>query len=131
MLHKHNVVAALVVLVAAVACGQAMQAPMKGYEMYSWKRDGAWSFALVPGTNRTKTYQEITSGQSVHKGMEAIKAELRKLPKGSTVVWLTDARLTGDKSSINDATRIEHPSGKRVRKLKRFCDELGLKLELG
>ncbi|HVF91361.1 MAG TPA: hypothetical protein VNH22_14950 [Blastocatellia bacterium] len=131
MLRKQTRAAALTLLIAVAACGQVLQDSMKGYEMYSWKRDGGWNFALVPGTNRSKTYQEITSGPSVHKGMDAIRAELRRLPKGTVIMWLTDAHPVVDKSSINDSFRLEHPSGKRVRKLKKFCDELGLKLELG
>lgn len=131
MLRKQMMAAAFMLMVAMAAFGQAPKAPMKGYEMYSWKGDGGWSFVLVPGTNRSKTYQEITSGQVVHKGMDAIRAELRKLPKGTVVLWLNGAHPMVDKNSINDSIRLEHPSGKRVRKLKKFCDELGLKLELG
>ncbi|HYP27707.1 MAG TPA: hypothetical protein VE262_13400 [Blastocatellia bacterium] len=131
MFRKQMMAAAFMLMVAMAAFGQAPKAPMKGYEMYSWKGDGGWSFVLVPGTNRSKTYQEITSGQVVHKGMDAIRAELRKLPKGTVVLWLNGAHPMVDKNSINDSIRLEHPSGKRVRKLKKFCDELGLKLELG
>ena len=131
MLRKQSMALALALLVAMSAYGQSLQGPMKGYEMYSWKRDGGWNFALMPGTNRSKTYQEITGGQAVHKGMDAIKVELRKLPKGSTIMWLNYAHPAVDKSLAPDSLRLEHPSGKRVRKLKKFCDELGLKLELG
>jgi hypothetical protein len=131
MLRKQIMAAAFTLLVATAAFGQAPKAPMKGYEMYSWKGDGGWSFVLVPGTNRAKTYQEITSGQAVHKGMDAIRDELRRLPKGSVVLWLNGAHPMVDKNSASDSIRLEHPSGKRVRKLKKFCDELGLKLELG
>jgi hypothetical protein len=39
---------------------------MKGYELYSWreKSSGDWYFALLPGTNRLKTYDEITAPQT-------------------------------------------------------------------
>ncbi len=128
MLRKQTIAIALALLVAVSAYGQGS---MKGYEMYSWKGDGGWNFALMPGTNRPKTYQEITGGQSVYKGMDAIKVELRKLPKGSVIMWLNDSHPAVDKSLVKDSLRLEHPSGKRVRKLKKFCDELGLRLELG
>ena len=131
MLRKQIMSVAFAFLVAAAAFGQAPKAPMKGYELYSWKGDGGWSFVLMPGTNRSKTYQEITSGQTVYKGMDAIRDELRKLPKGSVVVWMNGAHPSVDKNSVSGSIRLEHPSGKRVRKLKKFCDELGLKLELG
>jgi len=26
----------------------------KGFELYSWRTDGTWQFALLPGTNRVK-----------------------------------------------------------------------------
>src|SRR5215213_1693370 len=105
MLRKQTTAAVLMLLIAVGAYGQAPKEPMKGYEMFSWKRDGGWNFALIPGTNRAKTYQEITSGPSIHKGMAAIMAELRRLPKGTVVMWLTDAHPVVDKSSMNDSFR--------------------------
>ena len=34
---------------------------MKGFELYSWQAEGEWHFALVVGTNRSKTHEEIAS----------------------------------------------------------------------
>ena len=32
---------------------------MKGYELYTWQEGGQWYFALLEGTNRLKTDEEI------------------------------------------------------------------------
>jgi hypothetical protein len=34
---------------------------MKGWELYSWQKPEGWCYALVMGTNRIKTYEEISA----------------------------------------------------------------------
>ena len=34
---------------------------LKGYELYSWQAGGEWLFTLTTGTNRIKSFEEITS----------------------------------------------------------------------
>ena len=41
---------------------------MKGWELYSWQSSDGWYFALVEGTNRLKTFEEI-SAPDVQKGL--------------------------------------------------------------
>ena len=69
----------------------------KGYELYSWQEDGQWHYTLITGTNRTKTMEEITSGENlisdtgwvkIHVvGEEAIKAVLSRLYDSESVLW--------------------------------------------
>lgn len=75
---------------------------MKGFELYSWQDGGEWRFALMTGTNRNKTAEEVLSPEScvssdgwVHLnvvGLDAIKAALSRVPEGEYVSWLADPR---------------------------------------
>jgi hypothetical protein len=62
---------------------------MKGYELYSWQMEGDWYFALVVGTNRIKTYDEISSPEVRVQGLAALQAKLDQLPGDEQVFWPT------------------------------------------
>ena len=61
---------------------------MKGYELYSWQMQGAWYFSLVVGTNRLKTFEEVSSPEVRMQGIEALKRKLHTLAGGEQVFWL-------------------------------------------
>src|SRR5689334_46399 len=90
MLRKSIAAAAVVLLVALAAMAQASQA-MKGYELYSWKVKGRWHYAVLAGTNRAKSYEEITSPETERPGIAALQAELKKLPRGAELFWMSAA----------------------------------------
>jgi hypothetical protein len=60
---------------------------MKGFELYSWPAGEDWDFALMIGTNRLKTMEEIKSSEKTLHGVDAIKAALRELPANEQVFW--------------------------------------------
>jgi hypothetical protein len=72
---------------------------MKGYELYSWTEDGQWRFALITGTNRNKTAEEIISTINtisqdgwVHirvESIDQIKQVLSRIPQNEYVSWLS------------------------------------------
>lgn len=67
---------------------------MKGYELYSWSEGSQWSFTLITGTNRNKSFIEITSGEDFISeagwvkvsatGVDEIETVLNKLPAAHT-----------------------------------------------
>jgi len=69
----------------------------KGYELYSWSENNQAHFTLITGTDRNKTPDEIFAADDFISeagwvrinvaGIDAIKAVLRKLPKGEDVIW--------------------------------------------
>ncbi|HJQ70603.1 MAG TPA: hypothetical protein VKA70_16620 [Blastocatellia bacterium] len=132
---RRSILASFIILIASVALAQAVaQGPkpaMKGYELYSWKRDGDWRFSIVEGTNRRKTYEEITSDKTALNGNSGLKAQLDKLPKGSEVIWMSGVDPAVLKTAAGRNPKLELPSGKRVRKIKKYCDKIGIKLTLG
>jgi hypothetical protein len=81
---------------------------MKGYELYSWyvEEEDAWYYTLVTGTNRWKSYAEVTTPESVItaddwvkitvRGMDSLRSVLDLLPEGEIVIrrdagWLEAA----------------------------------------
>ena len=111
---------------------------MKGYELYSWYVDekGAWHYTLITGTNRDKSFAEISAPQNVvteHdwvkitvEGKGALKSVLDRLPEGETVFWNSMRRLEGA-PALGDA----YPKSAVVRELERTCRRHGVLLNVG
>jgi hypothetical protein len=62
--------------------------PMKGVELYSWTSMGDWTFALVPGTNREKSAEEIRHS-SCRLTVDELEQALTRLQKDAVVTWHT------------------------------------------
>ena len=60
---------------------------MKGYELYSRQIDDVWYFSLLPGTNRLKTFTEISAPEVQVRGLDALKLVLDQLPSGEQLFW--------------------------------------------
>ena len=130
MFRRAILAAIALLLIAAAAPGQTPQTSMKGYELYSWKIKGHWYYSLLPGTNRLKTYEEITAPSVVRRDTTGLKAELQKLPRGEEVFWMGDAPAGAMKSAAEHGLSLKHPSRKRIKRIKAICDKLGIKLTL-
>jgi hypothetical protein len=130
MLRKQTIACFAVVLISLNAHGQTPQTSAKGYELYSWKIKGHWYYSLLPGTNRKKSYEEITAPGTVKRDAAGLKAALQKLPKGEEVFWMSDAPPGASKSATGQLLNVKHPSRKRIENIKAMCDKLGIKLTL-
>jgi hypothetical protein len=119
-----------VLLIALTTQGRGAQSSMKGYELYSWNREGQWYYSILTGTNRAKTYEEITSSKVALEGTKGLKAGLKNLPKGETIFWMSAENASISSAHKKEEFRFGLPSGKRIKRIKKICDELGLKLEL-
>jgi hypothetical protein len=118
------VVCAIFVTLLAVACQSTnplVPEPgvesMKGFELYSWEKDGEWYFSVLVGTNREKTLAEIQSPDAVLKGMEELKALLKSIPTGQYITW-----------SAFDP--LAFPPEDLTRQVAEFCAEQGLELSI-
>jgi hypothetical protein len=92
---------------------------MKGFELYSWQAEEGWAFALVAGTNRLKTVEEISSPEVRLEGLDALKRELDRLAPGEWVFWSED--------------RVENtalPAVDVIREVRAYCEQRGLHLEI-
>jgi lysophospholipid acyltransferase (LPLAT)-like uncharacterized protein len=127
-LRKSILSLAIILAVALAASARQPQGAMKGYELYSWKADGKWHYSLVVGTNRVKSYEEITSNKNVQVGDAAIRDELKKLTRGEQVFWMSDGPPGARKAA--EWSSIKLPSRSRIKSLMAYCDKLGIKLQL-
>lgn len=130
MLRKKMIAGVILLLVAATAHAQNSQSGMKGYELYSWKVKGRWHYSILEGTNRSKSYEEIMLNKNVRIGDTALKSELRKLPRGREVFWMSDAPPNIEKPKSGQWIDLKMPSRKRIKSIKAYCDKLGVKLKL-
>jgi hypothetical protein len=127
---KQCIGVAIATLMAFTAYAQNPPQGSKGFELYSWKENGRWHYSLLAGTNRAKSYEEITSKQGQLVGTDALKAELKKLPKGDEVFWRSAAHPGIAKPRSKDAPILELPSRKRIKRIRNYCAEAGIKLTL-
>ncbi|HWN97956.1 MAG TPA: hypothetical protein VNS63_01655 [Blastocatellia bacterium] len=130
MLVRKIAVLAVIVMVASASYAQKGQAPMKGYQLFTWKENGHWHYSLSPGTNRQRSYEEITSKTSVIVGTGKFESALKRLPKGTEVFWHADVPPGTRKPASNQPISFKHPSRKRIEGIKSHCDKLGIKLTL-
>ena len=122
-------IAAVGLLVALAVSAQASQA-MKGYELYSWRVKGHWHYAVMIGTNRAKSYDEITAKENERIGIAALEAELKKLPRGEELFWRSAAHPGVIKPRAKGSPILELPSRQRIKRIKAYCDKLGIRLTL-
>lgn len=130
MLRKLRIAGLAALLISLAAHGQTPHTSMKGYELYSWKVKGHWYYSLLPGTNRLKSYEEITGPGVVTRDAAGLRSALQKLPRGEEVFWMSDAPNGADRSASGQTINVKHPSRNRIKGIKAICDKLGIKLSL-
>ena len=89
---------------------------MKGWELYSWLEADDWRFALVPGTNRLKTREEVVAAGV--PGIQEIVQALVNLARGEEVFWSTQR--------VPDTTM---PPDDLVASIEARCEDMGLQLQ--
>jgi hypothetical protein len=73
---------------------------------------------LVVGTNRLKTFQEVSSPDVRVQGIEALKMDLDGLAGGEQVFWL-EQRVPG----------MARPPDEMFEAIQTYCAERGIRLE--
>ena len=90
---------------------------MKGFELYSWQENGTWVFAVLIGTNREKTLEEIQSPHARLNGLDELKKVLTSIPAGEYVTWLSHDSLAFPPDDI-------------IAQVQEVCIQQGLKMSL-
>lgn len=106
---------------------------MKGYELYSWQQDGQWHFTLITGTNRTKTVDEIVTGDDVERsdgwvvlhaiGEQGAKVLLNRVPAGEFVIWNAGNIVNPDNQVTMTFT---YPPDDIISDIAAYAAQLGL-----
>src|SRR5215211_7837452 len=91
---------------------------MKGYELYSWQEEGQWTFALLVGTNREKTLEEIKSAGILLSGVDELESVLETIPSGQYITWSSRETLSFPPDDIR-------------KRVEQVCEEQGLVLSMG
>jgi hypothetical protein len=102
------------------ACGSPPEPPvtpfadsMKGYELYSWQDGKQWKFALLIGTNREKTLEEIKSAETTFSGVDALLSALERMPQGQYITWSSKETLA-------------FPPDEIIEQIEKACEDQGL-----
>lgn len=127
---RRTIVAAIALLLVAAAANAQTSAAAKGYELYSWKIKSHWYYSLLPRSNDSTTFEQITASASVRRDTSGLTSALGKLPKGEEVFWMGDAPAGAIMSATEHGLSLKHPSRKRIKHIKAICDKLGIQLKL-
>ena len=106
----------------------------KGYELYSWQADEDWCFTLIAGTNRSKSFEEITSTQnSLDEGfikitvtsIDDLEILIKRLPEGIDLIW-SGIDLSGE---VEEGTQyFTYPPEDVVTRIVELALEQGIEL---
>jgi len=99
---------------------------MKGWELYSWPNGDDWNYSILPGTNRTKSYVEVTGNRIVVLGRDSLKMLLDKIPEGESIFWIGQgwlARCWG-----GDFGDLALPDSRTLSEIKTYCAQKNLEL---
>jgi hypothetical protein len=98
---------------------------MKGWELYGWQApNGTWRYSLLTGTNRLKTYEEVTGKRTALKGVEALEKALDGLATGQAVIW-----FLGRVKVPEGKAPLALPPADVVRRIADRCAKQGLDFE--
>ena len=74
-------------IAAPAGAPRAQRPALKGMELYAWRTEAkAWRFALLVGTNRLKTEEEIRAAGAATPDLEALGQAISRLPRGELVI---------------------------------------------
>jgi hypothetical protein len=66
---------------------------VKGWEIYSWSAGNVFYYSLLTGTNRLKSYDEVTANKIVVAGLSNLKILLDKFPENESVTLIGEGWL--------------------------------------
>lgn len=101
---------------------------MKGWELYSWPNGVEWNFAVLPGTNTLKNYEQVKYQKIQVTGTESLKKLLAKMPEGEEIIWMSEHWL--DKIWTSYFGNLMLPPETVVLDIDEYCIEIGLILTI-
>ena len=109
---------------------------MKGYELYSWQKDDNFVYTLLPGTNRIKTFEEISGDNKIEEEGEGftsisyndLKVVITKLPDDELIFW--EGANWIELAWGSNPNNICLPSEKVQNDLLKYCNEHNVRLSI-
>jgi len=101
---------------------RAEETTFKGMEFYSWKNEsGAWQYAILTGTNRNKTLDEVLS---VPFELQEVKQELGRLAVGESLIWMNKVYDTTSGQMVD----LPYPPDEVIHELQDLAHDKQIKL---
>ncbi|MEI6062540.1 MAG: hypothetical protein WCR72_17695 [Bacteroidota bacterium] len=107
---------------------------MKGWEIYSWPYNNGWRYSVMIGTNRIKTYAEVTSDSisGLHlisvSGADTLELVLDKFPADEYITWLGPGWLQSSWGS--NCGNLQLPPQSIIDEIRRVCLKKNLNLQV-
>jgi hypothetical protein len=92
---------------------------MKGWELYSWPNGNNWNYSILVGTNRTKTYDEVTTNKIIVFGKDSLKMLLDKFPENEYIFWIGKGWL--ESCWNGNYGNLSLPDNKTINEIKEYC----------
>lgn len=99
---------------------------MKGWELYSWPNGNDYNYSILTGTNRIKTYEEITSNEIVVFGKSSLKMLLDKFPADENIFWFGKKWI--ERSGNNNHGFFSMPDNETINEIKEYSTQRKLTL---
>ena len=100
------------------------QTAFKGMELYSWQAEGGtWQYAILEGTNRNKTLDEV---QATPLDLQGVKIEIGQLAVGESLFWTNKALDTRSNQMVD----LLFPPDTVINELQDFAREKQVDLYL-
>jgi hypothetical protein len=90
-------------------------------------------YTILPGTNRIKSYSEVTNDSVLLKviGKEQLKSLLSKFPKKENILWIGEnwlSRIWGLSGISYDNLKL--PSSSVINEIKQHCNKIEVLLTI-
>ena len=92
---------------------------MKGWELYSWPYGNDWNYSILIGTNRFKTYDEVTTNEIIVTGKDRLKSVLNKFPENEIITWIGRGWL--ESCWTEDYKDLSHPPENIINEIRQYC----------
>jgi hypothetical protein len=99
---------------------------MKGWELYSWPNGNDWNYSILIGTNRLKSYNEVTANKIVIVGKDSLKMLLVKIPIKDEILWVGKGWL--ESAWHDNYGNLSLPDTNTIDEIKNYCSRKELEL---
>ena len=104
----------------SVGAKRAERPAFKGQELYSWQVSGTWTYVVLPGTNRNKSWGDLQKAPHWHE--DQLRTALSDMAVGEMVFWFNRCEGAGPP--------LAYPPRQVRQGLLELCEQLGVSLQL-